>query len=82
MKIEKYKELREEKRKEPTIKEAFKFIITIAKQKYSVIGDKYKAAAILAGLGVVAWIVGLLGGVDKDVGDDNMSKITYCTYKY
>ena len=79
-KIKKYEELRKEKRKEPTIKEAFKFIITIAKQEYSVVGDKYKAAAILAGLGVVALSGGLLGGVDKDVGDDNMSKITYCTY--
>ena len=44
-----------------------------------------KIATILAGLvgvGVVGVgaLSGCLGGVDKDVGDDNMSKITYCTY--
>ena len=48
-------------------------------------GQKNKIATILAGLvgvGVVGVgaLSGCLGGVDKDVGDDNMSKITYCTY--
>jgi len=48
-------------------------------------GQKNKISTILAGLvgvGVVGVgaLSGCLGGVDKDVGDDNMSKITYCTY--
>ena len=48
-------------------------------------GQKNKISTILKGLvgvGVVGVgaLSGCLGGVDKDVGDDNMSKITYCTY--